>query len=599
TFVYSLRALGCTAAVALPLPLVLWVLGWNLTSARVAAEFPKALGVALWQTGWVAFPLGLFRQVCRPRGLGQVHFRWRGQTVDAARRAIGWWLTVVLPILTLVFLLERQSLEAHKASVGRLAFLAAMILTSVLFYRLMRVRGPLFAEAVTRADRRLLIRTRSLWFPVLVSAPVLIAAAAGMGYLFTAAHLFSGLLASFLLVLGLILARALILRWLSIQRRRVALRHMEDEGALATQGGPDAADQIQVTAVEHLVSLMEVREQTLSVLAWATGISGVLGLYLIWVDVLPALGILNEVALWGQAPPAGGGIVSLADLLLAIGALVLASTVGVNLPGLLEVTFLHWFAIAPGTRYAVTTMARYVVSAVAVVVVAALLGLRWASIQWLVAALTVGLGFGLQEIFANFVSGLIILFERPIRVGDTVTIGDISGTVSRIRIRATTITDWDRKELIVPNREFITGRLVNWTLSDSVIRIRVNTGIAYGSDVAKATECLLEAAKASAHILKEPAPEALFLGFGNSSLGFELRVYVQGFEHYFSAINDLHRRIDAAFRASGVEIAFPQQDLHIRSVNTPFTVAAEPVKAPVALPPAPEPPASPEEQPGE
>ena len=117
-----------------------------------------------------------------------------------------------------------------------------------------------------------------------------------------------------------------------------------------------------------------------------------------------------------------------------------------------------------GSRFAVTTVVRYVIVVVGVVVTFGQLGIGWSKVQWLVAAVTVGLGFGLQEIFANFVSGLIILFERPIRVGDIVTIGGFSGRVTQIRIRATTIRQWDRKELVVPNKEFITGQLINWSL---------------------------------------------------------------------------------------------------------------------------------------
>ena len=129
-----------------------------------------------------------------------------------------------------------------------------------------------------------------------------------------------------------------------------------------------------------------------------------------------------------------------------------------------------------------------------------------------------GLGFGLQEIFANFVSGLIILFERPIRVGDTVTVGSISGVVSRIRIRATWITGFDRKELVVPNKEFVTTQLVNWSLSDAVSRVEIKVGIAYGSDTERAIELLQDAADANPDVLRDPAPSVLFLGFGESSL---------------------------------------------------------------------------------
>jgi potassium efflux system protein len=138
--------------------------------------------------------------------------------------------------------------------------------------------------------------------------------------------------------------------------------------------------------------------------------------------------------------------------------------------------------------------------------------------------------------------------------------------VSKIRIRATSITGWDRKELIVPNKEFITGRLVNWTLSDTVIRVEIPVGIAYGSDTEKATELLLQVARSHPKVLKEPAPVVLFLAFGSSSLDFELRAYTN-FESVLSLRHDLHMAVDKAFREAGIEIAFPQQDLHIRSLE--------------------------------
>jgi potassium efflux system protein len=178
----------------------------------------------------------------------------------------------------------------------------------------------------------------------------------------------------------------------------------------------------------------------------------------------------------------------------------------------------------------------------------------------------------LQEIFANFVSGLIILFERPIRVGDTVTVGTVSGTVTRIRMRATTITDWDWKELIVPNKEFITGQLVNWTLSDPVLRLRLPVGIAYGSDTKKATEVLMRVAKDDPVVLNDPPPLVVFHGFGDSTLDFELRVFIPSIDHFIKLRHHLNMAIDSAFRKAGIEIAFPQRDIHIRSVTGPFRV---------------------------
>ena len=221
----------------------------------------------------------------------------------------------------------------------------------------------------------------------------------------------------------------------------------------------------------------------------------------------------------------------------------------------------------------ISLICRYAITIVGVIVAVTLVGLRWSKVQWLVAAITVGLGFGLQEIFANFVSGLIILFERPIRVGDTVTVGDTVGTVTRIRIRATTITDWDRKELVVPNKEFITSRLINWSLSDKILRVILRVGIAYGSDTELAAKLLQKVAQEHPLVLEDPAPIVVFTEFGDNSLNFELRVYIGGVEHYLKVWHGLNMAIDKAFREAKIEIAFPQRDLHLRSVSSPIPIS--------------------------
>ena len=223
--------------------------------------------------------------------------------------------------------------------------------------------------------------------------------------------------------------------------------------------------------------------------------------------------------------------------------------------------------LAQGSAYAITTLLSYLIAGIGIVATLGTLGVSWDKLQWLVAALSVGLGFGLQEIFANFISGLIILFERPVRIGDVVTIGNLSGTVSRIQIRATTITDFDRKEIIVPNKTFVTGQLVNWSLTDTVTRVTVKVGVAYGSDLALTRRLLLQIADENPRVLKEPAPMALFLAFGASTLDHELRIHVRELADRNLAIDEINRRIDALFREHGIDIAFNQIDVHVRSID--------------------------------
>lgn len=209
---------------------------------------------------------------------------------------------------------------------------------------------------------------------------------------------------------------------------------------------------------------------------------------------------------------------------------------------------------------------RYSLVSVAFLAVANELGGSWSQVQWLVAALSVGLGFGLQEIFANMVSGIILLFERPIRVGDTVTVGDVTGRVSRIQMRATHIVDWDRKELVVPNKTFITDQLINWTLSDTVTRVVVPVSVSYGTDIELVEQILSQAVKNTEQVLADPEPAISFVGFGESALEFKVNVFVRELSDRTVATHKLHIQIYEALQAHHIEIPYPQRDVHIRSV---------------------------------
>ena len=211
-----------------------------------------------------------------------------------------------------------------------------------------------------------------------------------------------------------------------------------------------------------------------------------------------------------------------------------------------------------------TTLLSYVIVGFGLVSALSSLGVSWDKLQWLVAALGVGLGFGLQEIFANFISGLIILFERPVRIGDVVTIGPLSGTINRIRIRATTITDFDNKEIIVPNKNFVTEQIINWSLQDTITRVIIKVGVAYGSDVAKVRELLMQIAKNNPRVLKDPEPLVFFLNFSDSTLEHELRLHVKERGGRNQAIDEINREVDRLFKENGIEIAFRQLDINLR-----------------------------------
>jgi small-conductance mechanosensitive channel len=179
----------------------------------------------------------------------------------------------------------------------------------------------------------------------------------------------------------------------------------------------------------------------------------------------------------------------------------------------------------------------------------------------------IGVGFGLQNIVNNFVSGLMLLFERPFKVGDMVVIDNETGTVRKIGLRSTVIETFDRSELIVPNSQFISGKVTNWTRSSHIARIRIPVGVAYGSDVDLVLRVLKEAAETDPRVLSSPPPNPLFLRFGDSALDFELHTWIAEVNDLLSVTSHLCQEIASRFQQAGIEIPFPQRDLHLRSID--------------------------------
>lgn len=230
--------------------------------------------------------------------------------------------------------------------------------------------------------------------------------------------------------------------------------------------------------------------------------------------------------------------------------------------------WLQRIVIDRGARDAILTLYSYVAFVLAVLIALKAANVDLTGLAIISGALALGLGFGLQSIANNFVSGLILLFERPIRAGDFVSVGETEGYVRRIRIRATEIETLDNQNVLVPNSELVSGRVTNWVLRDTHGRLQVRVGVAYGSDTERVREILERIGTAHPEVITDgraPAPRALFMGFGDSALDFELRVRVQRIERRFSVMSDLNFEIDKAFREAGITIPFPQRDLHIVS----------------------------------
>lgn len=596
-FRQTVEALALTLFASAAWPAALWWLSDITAAAAAETRLGLPMSAALLRFAQLLLPTLLLADAFRPQGLAHAHFRWPGPLLEEVRRR--WWILafVAVPAFALESLLDAQERPELRDSLGRLALVAGLL---ALAWFLHRTLDPALRPAAV-AGRRLRWVHRAA-----PAAAVALAVAALAGYFFAARELGATLLETYALLFGVALAHAVARRWLVVERRRLRLealrRQAQDD---ASEPSSDAALDSAVPAESEELDLDAVDSQTRQLLRAAVVVTIGLCLWGLWAELLPATRAADRVVLWTtgtsetaasplpalpgttsaqpaptpaapQGEPAlASGAVTLTDVLLALVVTIMAVFAAGNVPGLLEITLLRRLDLAPGTGYAVTTLTRYAITIVGVIATAGLLGLAWNNVQWLAAAVTVGLGFGLQEIFANFVSGLIILFEKPIRVGDVVTVGNIEGQVTKIRTRATTISDWDRRELLVPNREFITGQLINWTLTDPVTRVVIPVGIAYGSDTRLATARLLEVAQQSPYVLADPKPSVVFRAFGESSLDFQLRVFIPRRDVWPQLMHELHLAIDDAFRQENIEIAFPQRDIHVRTLPERLAARAE------------------------
>jgi len=325
-------------------------------------------------------------------------------------------------------------------------------------------------------------------------------------------------------------------------------------------------------------------------------VPGLLWLRLITILAIWLVFIISVVRLWGYNAVSWAALVQIitdgfdfGDYRIVPARLILAVIIFSIL-----IAFMRWFrqetlpswvnrtALDHGAREALVSIISYIGIIIAAVFGLSLAGFSFTNIAIVAGALSVGIGFGLQNIVNNFISGIILLFERPIRTGDWVVVGNTEGYVRKISIRSTQIETFDRADVIVPNSELISNQVTNWMLHDPWGRVIVPVGVAYGSDVGKVREVLLRVANEHEMVLKDESkvspPKVLFRGFGDSSLNFELRCYLRNVDRRLDTTSDLNFAIDKAFREANIEIPFPQRDLHLRSVDNGIQLTGDPDK---------------------
>lgn len=562
----TIQAILFSVCAALPIWLPVAAVSWFLGEYAAAETTAAFVADALWAASMVFLPLEILRQLIRPHGVAVAHFAWPNLAIQPLRRAISRtaWIGLSLVFLARLLLLER-TLHSEFSPLARIVFSILMGFVAMTLWRLLDQRSGVTAAVLATRPNGLVARLAWLWKPLVVALPVFLAGFSLSGYAFAATQLAVSLYQSIWIVVAAAVFQGLAMRWLLVSKRRIAIKQLKERSALREQAEVSGASS-EILNVNQL-KLADIDQQTRRLIDATIIVGLIVGLYWIWSPVIPALSFLDSIVLWTlhDADGSVASVVSLSNVLIAFPTLLLTFVLVRNVPGLLEAALLQKLPLDNASRYAITSLTSYLVAFCGLLLAAGTLGLRWSSVQWLAAGLSVGLGFGLQEVVANFVCGLILLFEQPIRVGDVVTLDTISGVVSRIRIRATTVTTWERQEYVIPNKDLITGRVINWTLSDSVNRAQLRVGVAYGTDTRRVETSLRELCLGIPEILNDPEPIITFEEFGDSTLNFVVRFYLASLDNRLVTISELHNRVHERFKAEGIEIAFPQVDVHMKT----------------------------------
>lgn len=553
------QALLWTFLLALPLPLLIGYLGWALGQEGGANDWFEGVKAGVRNAAWIVLAASFMSGVLRPGGLAHLHFAWNEARIAHIRHAVLRTAVVYVPALVLTISCTYGDASTYLKSLARVSFLIAHLWAFLqllsLYLNTRRIVSPAAGSKKSRWSW--------LWFGSLSLVLLSLIIMMFIGYMITSLIWSLGVIITLVIIGAGSILNGLVLRWLSIRHRRLALEEAIERRRTqqATDSAADGPSEIVEVDAEETseFSLEMIGEQTKQLLRSCCSLGVLISVLAYWTQVLPLDDVIGSVTL-----PLFGGLTLLAVSLTVLIVVVTLSIVK-NLPGFLELIVFRSKNVPAGTRLAIYTLCQYGVMVVGIGAIANVLQVDWVKFGWIVTALSVGIGFGLQEVVANFVSGLILLLERPIRVGDIVTVEATTGTVKNIRLRATTITNWDRQELVVPNKTLVTNTLLNWTLSEPLNRILIPVGIAYGSDTERAQEILLAVASEHPNVLEDPEPMATFEQFADSSLSIVLRAYLPDLEARLLTISQLHTEINRRFADAGIEIAFPQRDLHLRS----------------------------------
>lgn len=565
----TIRALIATFVAAMVWPACLGTFAFLLLGTSAADSFVRGLGYAFAMAALYVASRELLSKVCRDKGVAECHFGWTDEVRKHLRRHLRWYtLAGALIIIPMAIFHEHPDVTVRTFAT-RVTSTTLFLVTAAFHHLMLRHQSPIYVQAVLTNPDSWIYRFRKLIWTVCVGVPILFAAMSLAGYLETTYRLGHSLQSTFLLLVVIVLVYGLLSRWLMLRRRDLARRKAMEErqrrlAEMQTNEPQSLANEAGIVfEKEESIDIASLDEQGRQTAVVVTSVLAIVGFGFIWSDLIPALEYFDDVSLWSVGTGEAIESVSLLDLIYCVFGVALIIYATRVVPLIFELMVHGRTSLDAGARYAVSTLLRYFVVVIGCFFVMNLLSVPYDQLGWLVAAASVGLGFGLQEIVANFVSGIILLLERPVRVGDVVTIDGITGVVSRIQMRATTVTNWDRKELVIPNKDLITQKLLNWSLSNVINRLTIQVGVAYGSDPDQVRELLYRVVRRHPEVLSEPPPLINFEAFGDSSLNFVIRFFLEKLENRIEITHQINTAIAKALADAGITIPFPQRDLHL------------------------------------
>ena len=573
-FFHTLQALTYTLIVILPIPFISYYFGWVLNKNIHVADFSRAIGEGLKTASISLLFLQFFYHLFSMNGIAYKYFQWQKSNISLLRKQIHWLRFVAVITTFIITSTSTSKYSIYSDNLGRLGFILSMIAMAVFWGKLLNPTTGLVKTHIKVDQKSWITQLRYVWYPAIYGVPLILVGFAIAGYYLSALQLQGQIISSMRIIFLAAFIHEIVVHWLTLVNRQLAIKNAIQKRKaqeIIEKQLPSGGEDPVLHLTEELIDIPKINAQTTRLLNLFVSLSLIIGFWVIWKNILPAFSFLDNYVLWQHLviidDQKSYEPVTLSHLMIAGLYLFIAIVSVRNFSGVMEVLVFRRLAIEAGSRYAVNQLANYTLVAIGFISIANELGGSWSQVQWLVAALSVGLGFGLQEIFANLVSGIILLFERPIRVSDTVTIGDITGKVSRIQMRATTLVDADQKEHVVPNKTFITSQLVNWSLSDAITRVVIPVGIAYDADVDLAHRVMMETVLSTPLVLTEPAPSVFIVGFGDNALLFSIRIFVSEVVNRLPVTHAVLLRLEKAFREHNINIPFPQQDIHIRSVT--------------------------------